>query len=110
MNINKSGDTCGYIDELSRNLFLLKSNQEFYYSVSETIGKCLPQITKYALFNYNWHSRAFEFISGDSLDINDIPKTFHADLHRLFDEQLKQNNILCNADIAKGSGFPYSEN
>ncbi len=100
MNIDNSGDTCRYIDELSRNLFLLKTNQEFDFIVSETIKKCIPKISKYALFNYNWHSRAFEFISGISLDYKDIPETFHTDLHRLFDQQLEQKNTLYNRDLS----------
>ncbi len=84
--MDNSGDTCRIIDEFSKQLYLLRTNQEFGHAVQQAMTKTVPEITRFVLFNYNWHSKEFEAIADGSLNYENIPASFHQDMQALYDQ------------------------
>ncbi len=90
------------INELSKDLFLVKTHQEFGKVLREGFGKLVPDISKVLLYNFEWQTKEFELFS--SIGFREIDFLYQdKDVEKTLFHIFETGSSIINGSITQNS-------
>ncbi len=90
------------INELSKDLFLVKTHQEFGKVFNEGFNQLIPQISKSLFYNFDWQSKEFELFS--SFGFREIDFLYHGQKdNKILQEVFESGASIVNSYIDENS-------
>ena len=90
------------INELSKDLFLVKTHQEFGKVFNEGFNQLIPQISKSLFYNFDWQSKEFELFS--SFGFREIDFLYHGQkVNKVLKEVFESGTSIINSQIDENS-------
>ena len=101
MSADRYSNIYRIVNDFSRQLFLIKSPNDFYHGIEDALKKAFVDIDKYAIFRYEWDQDTFSVLSSNYLrDITDIDHK-KSDLEKLLQEYTDLGKVICNNNLAE---------
>jgi|GEM_PF-344866 len=90
------------INELSKDLFLVKTHHEFGRVLNEGFGKLVPDISKLLFYSFDWQTKEFELFS--AIGFREIDFLYHdKDVEKILMEVFESGLAIINSHIDANS-------